>query len=39
MIADWHPSLGEVDGCFLFLLGQTLDTFWAEFELKNPVFS
>jgi hypothetical protein len=32
----WHPLLDEVDGCFLFLLGQIADTFWARFELKKP---
>jgi hypothetical protein len=31
-----YLSLGEVDGCFLFLLGQTLDTFWAKHEVKKP---
>lgn len=31
--AEWHPSLDEVDGCFLFLLGQIVDTFWARFEV------
>ena len=30
-----YLSLGEVDGCFLFLLGQTLDIFWAGFEMTN----
>lgn len=30
-----YLSLGEVDRCFLFLLGQIVDAFWARFDVKK----